>query len=155
MTELLSVQAQRLNSEGKLLNTESIGRVKTIILESLDNVAWSSGDVVTSPVDLPKGTRILGLSIYHSAFGNGSLGFVFLRVPERIDPTRRNLGFLANSINIVNAGGSDTTGSSNDVFENFDNTTTEISNVAFSLSNAGAITANATFKLVVTVALPG
>ena len=154
MAEISSIQNTKLNQGLKLNNAESLGRVKTVILESPSTAAWATGDTVASPVNIPAGARIVGYYVFNQAFGTGSSLSVGLRASKDVDPDQTVVGtdIIVNNRNVAAQAAFDHVSSSGSMLTGFEQVTDRVTNV-FGTITGTTITANARFKIILFVSL--
>jgi hypothetical protein len=91
MAEISSLEAAKVAANTKLRNDEALGRVHVVSISAplaAAATAWAENDTIASPVDLPKGTRILGFNVFHEAMGTSVTMDIGLRKSATVDPAQ-------------------------------------------------------------------
>lgn len=163
MAEIVSLEAAKVAAGTKLTNDESLGRVHVVSLSTplaAAATAWAQNDTIASPVDLPKGTRILGYKVYHEAMGTSVEMDIGLRASPTVDAAQTviDVDGIADGLDVAAAGIKDESDSAG-VYLGVSATvaiqrTTQVANIYASLL-AATPDAGQVFRIDVFVALPG
>lgn len=152
MTEITSLEAAKVAAGTKLHNSEALGRVHVLTICSPATAAWAQDDTIASPVSLPAGTRVLGVTVHHEAMGSSVTMDVGLR---QTDGTVIDANGIADGIDVASAGvteaanGELVTVGTNTIY------TTAVESVVYATLADANPTDDAQFRIDVQVALPG
>lgn len=151
MPEIVSLEATKIAAGNKLRNDEALGRVKVISITSPVTAAWAQNDTIASPVDIPKGARILGYRVFHEAMGTSVTMDIGLRASATVDAAQTviDVDGIADGLAVATAGVKDETSGAGVMIGVGTNTiyrTTQMSNVYATLLSANP-TDDAQFRI--------